>query len=77
MYIKTEESVTTKLRVVLNCSLKTNNKPSLNEAAYAGIDLMNNLLLLLLRTRAFKYVVIFDIKQAKCDNLSLIQISLR
>ena len=72
--IKTAESVTTKLRVVLNCSLKIDNSPSLNKAAYSGIDLMNNLLSLLLRTRANQYFVMSDIKQAFL-NIKLSKIS--
>ena len=46
--IRTEEQVTTKIRPVFNCSLKTDKTlPSLNEAAYPGIDLMGSILKLL------------------------------
>ena len=39
------EQVTTKIRPVFNCSLKTNKElPSINEAAYTGIDLMGSIL---------------------------------
>lgn len=38
---------TTEACSVFNCSLKTNKGPSLNEAAYAGIDIMNELMGLL------------------------------
>ena len=63
--IKMEAQVTTKIRPVFNCSLKTHkNLPSLNEAAYPGIDLMSSLLQLLLKFRCNKYVVLADIKQA-------------
>ena len=62
--IKTAENVTTKVRIVLNCSLKVDDTPSLNEAAYSGVDLINNLLELLLKVRAHKYFVSSDIKQA-------------
>lgn len=62
--VKKEENVSTKLRIVLNCSLKIGNSPSLNEAAYPGINLMNNLFELLLKARADKYLMVSDIKQA-------------
>ena len=39
LIIRIAEQVTTKIRPVFNCSLKTNKKlPSINEAAYTGID---------------------------------------
>ena len=48
LVIRTEEQVTTKIRPVFNCSLKTDKiLPSLNEAAYPGIDLMGSILKLL------------------------------
>ena len=54
--IKTEEQITTKIRPVFNCSLKTaKDSPSLNEAAYPGIDLMSSLLKLMLAFRTNKY----------------------
>jgi len=59
-----EDSLTTKLRIVLNCSLKIGEKPSLNEASYPGIDLVNNLFELLIRVRANKYLVQSDIRSA-------------
>ena len=62
--VKHESNVTTKVRIVLNCSLKIGDSPSLNEAAYPGVDLMNDLLMLLVRIRANKYLVASDIKQA-------------
>ena len=63
--IKTEEQVTTKIRPVFNCSLKTKKEfPSLNEAAYPGIDLMGSILKLLLYFRTNKIVLLSDIKQA-------------
>ena len=37
--IKDDPVTTTKIRPVFNCSLKTGNKPSLNEAAFVGINL--------------------------------------
>ena len=63
--IKMDEQVTTKIRPVFNCSLKTNKElPSINEAAYTGIDLMNNILELLFYFRTNDYVMLSDIKQA-------------
>ena len=49
--VKTEHQVTTKVRPVLNCSLKVKDSCSLNEASYLGVDLLNNLLTLLFMTR--------------------------
>ena len=63
--IRMEEQVTTKIRPVFNCSLKTNKElPSLNEAAYPGIDLMGSILKLLFYFRTNKFVMVSDIKQA-------------
>ena len=63
--IKTEEQVTTKIRPVFNCSLKTQKElPSLNEAAYTGIDLMGSILKLLFYFRTNELVMVSDIKQA-------------
>ena len=62
--IKTELQVTTKIRPVFNCSLKVQGKPSLNEAAYAGINLMGDLFNLLLLFRSNKYVMLADIRKA-------------
>ena len=39
--LEEDPQVTTKLRIVLNCSLKVQNTPSLNEASYSGINLLN------------------------------------
>jgi len=62
--LKEEENVTTKLRIVLNCSLKIGQNPSLNEAAYPGVNLTNNLVELLIKVRAEKYLVMSDIRAA-------------
>ena len=59
--IRTEANVMTKIRPVFNCSLKMGKSPSLNEAAFPGIDLMNNLLSLLLYFRSNFYVLLSDI----------------
>ena len=61
---KTDETSTTKTRVVLNCSFKSGNSPSLNEAAYPGVDLMQNLVKLLISSRTNNYLITADIKQA-------------
>ena len=62
--IKTLEQVTTKIRPVFNCSLKIGENPSLNEAAYPGVDLMNSLFSLLCQFRSNKYVLLSDVRQA-------------
>ena len=62
--IKTDEQCTTKFRVVLNCSLKIANTPSLNEAAFPGIDLLSRLFNLLLKSRSQRYAAMADIKKA-------------
>ena len=62
--IKTDDQTTTKIRPVFNCSLKVGKSPSLNEAAFPGIDLMNNLLSLLLYFRTNNFVVLADIMKA-------------
>ncbi len=62
--IKDEDQTTTKVRPVFNCSLKTNKQPSLNEAAYAGVNLVNDLMKLLLYFRSNKHVLIADIRKA-------------
>ena len=47
------------------CGLKTNKElPSLNEAAYPGIDLMGSILKLLFYFRTNRFVMLSDIKQA-------------
>ena len=47
-FIRKESSVMTKTSTVFNCCFKMGKAPSLNEASFPGIDLMNNLLSLLL-----------------------------
>ena len=50
---------------MFNCSLKTNKElPSINEAAFTGIDLMGSILKLFFYQRTNKYVMLSDIKQA-------------
>ena len=62
--IRSDEHTTTKIRPVFNCSLKVGKAPSLNEAAFPGVDLMNNLLSLLLYFRTNNCVVLADIMKA-------------
>ena len=62
--IRTEANVTTKIRPVFNCSVKMGKSPSLNEAAFPGIDFMNNLLSLLLYFKSNFYVLLSDIANA-------------
>ena len=62
--IKMDGLTTTKIRPVFNCSLKVGKAPSLDEAAFPSIDLMNNLLSLLLYFRTNSNVVLADIMKA-------------
>ena len=60
-----EDSVSSKIRPVFNCSLKTKRQlPSINEAAYPGVDLMNSLVQLLISFRPHKFSLLADVKQA-------------
>ena len=62
--LEEEANVTTKIRPVFNCSLKIGNAPSLNEAAYAGLNLMGDIVKLSLYFRSNDTVLLSDIKQA-------------
>ena len=62
--LKSDNKATTKLRVVLNCSMKVGDAPSLNEAAYPGVNLLNDLLKLLIKCKSDDYLVISDVKSA-------------
>ena len=62
--IKNEENVTTRIRIVLNCSMKVDKNPSLNEAAFPGMDLLGSLFCILLKIRSNNFLVISDIRQA-------------
>ena len=61
---KTDEQSTTKMRAVFNCSLKTKKGPSLNDASYAGINLMKDMLELTMLFRTNHYVLLSDIRKA-------------
>lgn len=64
--IKMEKQVTTKIRLVFNCSLKKNKElPFLIEGAYPEIDLMGSVLKLSFYFRTNKGVILLSfIKQA-------------
>ena len=59
--LKQDNQCTTKFRIVLNCSLKSNQGSSLNEAAYHGVDLLNNIAELLMKFWFGKYFMMSDI----------------
>ena len=61
---KTDEQSSTKIRPVFNCSLKTRNCPSLNEASYGGINIMADMLELLMLFRTNKYTLLGDLRKA-------------
>ena len=54
----------TKIRPVFNASLKVGNSPSLNEAAYPGKNLLNELLSLIQYFRTNNFVLLADIAKA-------------
>ena len=56
--------VTTKVRPVFNCSLKSKGSFSLNECAYPGINLLRDLTELLLCFRTNDYAMLSDIRKA-------------
>ena len=62
--VKTDAQSTTKVRPVLNCSLKIGKTPSLNEASYPGVNLLTNLLSLLINVRTNDILVVADIRKA-------------
>ena len=62
--IKTNTNTTTKICLAFNCSLKTNKAPSLNEAVYAGVNLMRDIVKLPIYFRSNKYTMLSDIKKA-------------
>ena len=62
--VKNDANTTTKICPVFNCSLKTNKAPFLNEAAYAGVNLMKDIVKLSIFFRSNKYTMLSDIKQA-------------
>lgn len=61
--IKTDNG-TTKVRPVFNCSFKTKDSPSLNDATYDGINMTKNMLDILNYSRTNDHVILADIKKA-------------
>ena len=62
---KTDEQSTTRMRPVFNASLKTKRgTPSLNEATYCGVNLMQDMCQLLMRFRTNQFVYLSDIRKA-------------
>ena len=55
---------TTKIRAVYNCSLRVKGLPSINDAAFPGVDCLNPLLGLLTYFRTNSYVFLADIRKA-------------
>ena len=55
--------MTTKIRPVFNCSLKTHGNYPLNEATNPGSNLINNLIEILLKFRMNKFVMLGYIKK--------------
>jgi hypothetical protein len=62
--IKTDQTVSTKVRPVINCSVKVSGNPSLNEAAYPGVNIMGTLFNLLIGSRCDNFLVLSDIRKA-------------
>jgi hypothetical protein len=55
---------TTRIRPVFNCSYKSNGNPSLNDASFAGIDLVNKMLDVIMYARTNSNIVLADIEKA-------------
>lgn len=62
--VKQTVQSTTKVRPVFNCSLRSSGQPSLNDAAFVGENLLEEMFSLLLRFRCHRFVILADIKQA-------------
>ena len=62
--IKDDEAATTKLRPVFNCSLKTGDRPSINETSYAGVNLMADMCNFLILFCTNKYTLLGDLRKA-------------
>ena len=62
--IKTDEQTTTKIRPVFNCSFKTGNSPSLNDACFPGVNLLTDMTSLLQRFRTNDFMMMADIEKA-------------
>ena len=55
---------TTKIRPVFNCSYKTKGSPSLNDASFAGVDLVNKMLDVIMYARTNSNILLGDIEKA-------------
>ena len=62
--IKLDAQITTKIRLVFNCSLKNKESCSVNETAYPGINLLSYMLKLLLLFKTNKHVMLADTRKA-------------
>ena len=58
------DQITTKIRPVFNCSLKTGQGCSLNESSFPGINLLTEMLNLILYFRSNEFIMLADIKKA-------------
>ena len=62
---KDDATSTFKVRPVFNCSFKPDkSKPSLNEASYVGVNLMQDMAALLMHFRTNSYTLLGDLKKA-------------
>lgn len=61
---KNEDTSTTTIRPVFNCSFKISNSVSLNDAAYVGVNLARDMFNLTLLFRINKNVLLADIRKA-------------
>uniref|UniRef100_A0A8R1I8D6 Reverse transcriptase domain-containing protein n=1 Tax=Caenorhabditis japonica TaxID=281687 RepID=A0A8R1I8D6_CAEJA len=62
--IMKEDSLTTKLRIVLDASSHMVDKLSLNDCLHAGPSILQSIFGILLRSRLSKYVLMADIEKA-------------
>ena len=66
---KDDATSTFPARPVFNCSLKSDkSKPSLNEASYKGINLMQDMAALIMKFRTNNYTLLGDLKKASCKS---------
>jgi hypothetical protein len=59
-----KDSKTTPIRIVFDCSAKTGDNLSLNDCLQTGPCLINEMVEVLLRFRAYKYACVSDIEKA-------------
>uniref|UniRef100_A0A1I7UDU8 Integrase catalytic domain-containing protein n=1 Tax=Caenorhabditis tropicalis TaxID=1561998 RepID=A0A1I7UDU8_9PELO len=59
-----EDSLTTKLRIVLDASSHAGGKLSLNDCLHAGSNMITPILGILLRARCSRYIIVADIEKA-------------